>query len=175
MKNLWLTEEERQRDTIAMLKDQYEHGHPDFIPIMVEQINMHDEKNHDYARGGDPLGNFRRVSAILSLYPNFPYNTPVGLAFIYALKQLDAEAWSMCVGGEFKVEGFTGRTNDQAIYANIRRCIRQEEARDAACRSDQSQCADTVIHSSKPICGEAAEGATRTPRYAPEPSRHRGY
>lgn len=162
------------------LKRCYTHGHPDFIPIMVEQIEMHDMKNHDYARGGDPLGNFRRVSNILSQYPNFPFNTPAGLALIYALKQLDAEMWSMCVGGEFKVEGFTGRTNDQAIYANIRRCIRQEEARNAETGPDQSDRADTVIHSTQPLGGEKDRGEVISirrydpPTRATEPASERG-
>jgi hypothetical protein len=106
------------------LRTQFPYGHPLYIPIVVRQVALHSNKNHDYARGGDPLGNFRRVSNILKQWPNFPYNTPEGVAFIYALKQLDAEAWTMCQGGECKVEGLEGRTDDQAIYANIRRCIR---------------------------------------------------
>lgn len=109
------------------LRKQFPWGHPLYIPIVVEQVALHSNKNHDYARGGDPLGNFTRVANMLKQWPNFPYNTPEGVAFIYALKQLDAEAWTMCQGGECKVEGLNGRTDDQAIYANLRRCMREED------------------------------------------------
>jgi hypothetical protein len=109
---------------IDILKEEFPHGHTRFVTTLLEQMKLHSDKNHDYARGGDPLGNFVRVSSMLKLWPNFPYNTPEGVAFIYALKQLDAEAWTMCQGGECKVEGLSGRTDDQAVYANLRRCMR---------------------------------------------------
>ncbi len=112
------------KELASALRQAYPYGHPSFVDILVEQAKLHSDKNHDYARGGDPLGNFDRVATILSLYPNFPYHTPEGVAFIYALKQVDAEAWAMCQGGENKVEGLEGRTNDQAVYANLRRCMR---------------------------------------------------
>lgn len=114
-------------EIVDQIKEAFPFGHPRFVPVMVDQIKLHSDKNHDYARGGDPLGNFTRVSSILAMYPNFPYATPAGVAFIYALKQLDAEAWTMCQGGECKVEGLDGRTDDQAVYANIRKCIRSVE------------------------------------------------
>lgn len=108
------------------LRAAFPYGHAQFIPTMLAQVELHSNKNHDYARGGNPLGNFNRVASILALYPNFPVATPEGVAFIYALKQLDAEAWSMCQGGECKVEGLDERTTDQAIYANLRKCMRSE-------------------------------------------------
>jgi hypothetical protein len=106
------------------LKDAFPFGHPRFVSTVVSQIKLHSDKNHDYARGGDPLGNFIRIATMLKLWPNFPYDTPEGVAFIYALKQVDAEAWTMCQGGDCKVEGLGGRTDDQAVYANLRRCMR---------------------------------------------------
>lgn len=112
-----------------VLREYFPYGHGDFIPTLLQQMQLHSDKNHDYARGGNPLGNFTRVASILKLWPGFPYDTPEGVAFIYALKQLDAEAWSMCQGGDCKVEGLDGRTDDQAVYANLRRCMRRENTR----------------------------------------------
>jgi hypothetical protein len=106
------------------LRAAFPYGHPGFIPTLTAQMKLHSDKNHDYARGGNPLGNFARVAGMLKQWPGFPYDTPEGVAFIYALKQLDAEAWTMCQGGACKVEGLDGRTDDQAVYANLRRCMR---------------------------------------------------
>ena len=109
------------------LKQVFPHGHPHFVPLMVKLMDLHSKKNHDYARGGSPLGNFDRVAGMLKLWPNFPYDTPAGVAFIYALKQVDAEAWSMCQGGECKVEGIAERITDQVVYGGIRLCMQQDK------------------------------------------------
>ena len=53
-----------------LLHNQFQHGHPKYIELALRDIELHNKKNHDYAQGGDPLGNFQRVSEILSLYPN---------------------------------------------------------------------------------------------------------
>ena len=76
-----------------LLREAYPHGHPDFIPRMLEVIQLHSDKNHDYAMGGPPLGNFERVSKIMQLYPDFPWATPHGAATVYMLKQFDAFMW----------------------------------------------------------------------------------
>lgn len=119
--------EEKEDDLSKELRAMFPHGHPHFIVKLLGQMDLHSRKNEAYAGGGDPLGNFKRVAMILSLYPNFPYDTPTGVAFIYALKQMDCEAWSMCQGREDKVEGYDGRTDDQAVYANLRSCLRYDE------------------------------------------------
>lgn len=108
------------------MMDLFPNGHPEFVPALLAQMQLHNDKNFDYARGGNPLGNFVRVANILKQWPEFPFDTPAGVAFIYALKQLDAEAWTMCQGGECKVEGLEGRTIDQAVYATLRHCLRVE-------------------------------------------------
>lgn len=112
------------------LRTLWPHGHAGYIPAVVEQIALHSDKNHDYARGGDPLGNFARVAAILAQWWPDVFggaNGPAIVAFIYALKQVDAEAWSMKQGGECKVEGIEARLQDQAIYANIRLCMAKDK------------------------------------------------
>src|SRR5574342_296492 len=59
-----------------LLRELFPYGHEEFIPTVLKQIRLHSDKNHDYARGGNPLGNFTRVAAILKLWPGFPYDTP---------------------------------------------------------------------------------------------------
>ena len=113
-------------DVQLALRTRYPYGHPNFIPTILEQVELHNNKNHDYARGGDSLGNFKRVAAILAAYWPEVFGGekgPAVLAFIYALKQVDAEGWQYAQGGESKVEGVEGRLMDQAVYANIRLCM----------------------------------------------------
>lgn len=112
------------------LREAYPHGHESYIGIALDQIALHSRKNKAYAGGGDTLGNFKRVAAILAQYWPGVFGGDDGpeiVAFIYALKQVDCEAWSMCQGTEDDIEGFTGRTNDQAVYANLRRCMREDK------------------------------------------------
>ena len=49
---------------IKELKKLYPYGHPNFIELAVNCMELHSQKNHDYAKGGNPLGNFNRVSEI---------------------------------------------------------------------------------------------------------------
>jgi hypothetical protein len=110
-------------EIIRLIKKQNPHGHPLFIPITLEEIGMHSKKNHDYAAGGDPLGNFTRVAMILYQYPNLDLSDPAIVAMIYMLKQLDAYLWAKSNGHDLKVEGVDGRLADISIYAKIVRCM----------------------------------------------------
>lgn len=101
----------------------FPHGHPNFVKKLVEDARLHSAKNHDYAAGGDPLGNFKRVADILSLYPDFPISTPQGVLITYMLKQLDAVMNQMSSKHEFKVEGLEARMQDVSVYATIFRCM----------------------------------------------------
>lgn len=114
-----------RQNLIDALRDWCPNGDPHFVEVLLEQAELHSLKNKAYAGSGNPLGNFNRVAEILKLYPRFPYDTPEGVAMIYSLKQLDCELWSMSQGTEDAIEGFTGRTNDQSVYANLRRCMRE--------------------------------------------------
>jgi len=51
------------------LKEMYPNGHPRFIKLALDCMELHSQKNSDYAKGGDPLGNFDRVSKIMQIYP----------------------------------------------------------------------------------------------------------
>ena len=103
----------------TVLRAQYPYGHPLFIPRMLELLKLHSDKNHDYAMGGPPLGNFERVSQIMRLYPEFPWATPHGAATVYMLKQFDAFMWQTRTGFEAKSEGAIPRLGDITVYSQI--------------------------------------------------------
>lgn len=100
------------------------HGHPYFHELSEQESRVHDAKNHDYAQGGHPLGNFHRVSMILRLYPGLRLDDPVVVAVVYALKQWDAALWMLSQGHESQTgEGLHERLGDVAIYAKLARCL----------------------------------------------------
>ncbi len=112
----------------AALRGLFPHGHRSFIPMLIEQMELHSRKNHDYASGGDPLGNFDRVSKILALYPGLKLADPSIVAVIYMLKQLDAALWLKSNGHRAVVQGSDERWADVSVYSNIIRIIEQRDA-----------------------------------------------
>lgn len=102
------------------------HGHPDFYKKIDEMKVLHSNKNHDYAHGGDPMGNFKRVAAIFSLYPNLKLSDPAVVALAYAMKQVDAVLWMLSSGHSAKVEGLHSRLQDIAVYATIADILLEE-------------------------------------------------
>lgn len=111
---------------IAGIRDVFPHGHPSFLPITMREVQLHSNKNHDYAAGGDPLGNFKRVAAILALYPDLKLSDPRVVTLVYTLKQLDAVLWGLNKGIVQKVEGLNDRLGDISIYSKIAMCINEE-------------------------------------------------
>ena len=109
------------------IQEEYPHGHKRYIPILLEHAKLHSDKNHDYASGGDPLGNFKRVAAILALYPGLDPSHPVVVALTYALKQVDAVLWSLAKNIKAKVEGRGKRLDDIAVYAVLARILDEEK------------------------------------------------
>ena len=101
------------------LKELAPHGHPEYAKRVLDHLILHSNKNHDYAKGGDPLGNFNRVSNILDQYPNFPIGSNYGNAIVQMLKQIDALIWGLCQNTQHKVEGFSSRCDDIAVYADL--------------------------------------------------------
>lgn len=114
---------------VAALREACPHGHPEFIPMLVSQAKLHSDKNHDYAKGGSPLGNFERVGAILALYPGLDPSDPVIVMMIYALKQLDAFLWGKAKGIQQKVEGSVERLGDINVYSGIAICAEKDKAK----------------------------------------------
>ena len=101
-------------------------GHPRFYEMTKEEEELHSAKNKDYAQGGDPLGNFKRVSAIKRLYLGLPWDSPVGVALGYMFKQLDAGLWMLAQKYEGEVETIDTRFTDVHVYAKIARILLQE-------------------------------------------------
>ena len=100
------------------------HGHPDFYKYLEAMAKLHSAKNKDYTQGGEPLGNFHRVSAILKIWG---YDIPPWLvAAIYALKQQDASMWMLSQGYEGEVEGVDKRVEDEGVYAVLKRILLKE-------------------------------------------------
>jgi len=102
-------------------------GHPGFYELTKKMNSTHSAKNHDYAKGGDALGNFKRVSAIKRLYPNMDWSSPVGVCLGYLLKQLDCGMWMVSEGYEPEVENYKARMIDVAVYSLISIILNEEE------------------------------------------------
>lgn len=116
-------------DTVADdLRAIYPHGHPAFLPTTLREIQLHSDKNHDYAKGGKPTGNFDRVAAILGQYPKLKLSDPRVVALVYALKQLDAVLWGLSENITHKVEGLNDRLQDISVYSKIVMCMNQDLA-----------------------------------------------
>jgi hypothetical protein len=103
-------------DGIYMSK---ETGHPRFYELSQAECDLHAAKNHDYARGGDPMGNFNRVSTILGLYPDFQWQSPAGFAWLLMWKQIDAVMWAMSKGDAQRVESVQDKLMDISVYSKL--------------------------------------------------------
>lgn len=92
-------------------------GHPKYKKLTEDELRLHSEKNQDYARGGDPLGNFKRVSDTLA---KWGYEMPPrDVAFIFMMKQLDVVGNMLGQDYEGQTEGIKGRLMDIAVYAKL--------------------------------------------------------
>ena len=102
------------------------HGHPKYLELTEDELVLHSEKNLDYTSGGDSLGNFKRVAAILSNYPGLNPADPAVVSITFMLKQLDAALWMTCQGYDGKVETIDKRLQDAHIYIKIARILRND-------------------------------------------------
>lgn len=118
--------EARDISTEDLLRQKHPYGHPRFLPITLREIALHSDKNHDYAKGGEPLGNFTRVATILALYPDLKLSDPRIVALTYAMKQLDAVLWGMNSGIKHKVEGANQRLQDISVYVKLVMCMNED-------------------------------------------------
>jgi len=114
-------------EVVATLREKYPFGHPRFLELTVQEAELHSEKNHDYAKGGDPLGNFDRVASILALYPGLDLSDRKVVALVYALKQMDAVLWGLSAKIQHRVEGFLPRLRDISVYSKIVMCMVEDE------------------------------------------------
>lgn len=114
---------------LAKLQQEYPHGHPEFLPMLLEKMKLHSDKNHDYAAGGRPLGNFERVADIFKLYPGLRLSDPLVVMLAYAMKQIDATLWGISAGIDQKIEGPIERLGDVLVYAGIAICALKDRAK----------------------------------------------
>ncbi len=127
--NSWMFVDATAAATISTedwLRNEFPHGHKHYLPVALKQLELHSQKNWDYASGGDPLGNFDRVAAILGNYPNLKLSDRRVVALVYALKQIDAVLWGINSNITQKVEGLDSRLDDIAVYATIVQCMNSE-------------------------------------------------
>jgi hypothetical protein len=102
-----------------ILRLAYPHGHPDFIGKCIKEMALHSDKNYDYAAGGDPLGNLKRVANMLSMYPGLDLSDAAVVTMVLLLKQLDAYLWLKSNKHKPKVEGTGPRLRDISVYTKI--------------------------------------------------------
>ena len=91
--------------------------------LTQDELKLYQVKNEDYTKGGDPFGNFNRVSSILALYPKLNLSNPQVVCLVYLMKQLDAVLWMLSEGYEGKLENIDTRLTDIHIYAKIARLL----------------------------------------------------
>ena len=102
-------------------------GHPRFYEILDELRNLHSRKNHDYAAGGKPTGNFDRRAALMRLYPGLVLDQNYKVAAWDILKQLDAALWMLAKGHESQSGEDVGqRLRDVACYAILAELMYEE-------------------------------------------------
>lgn len=104
-------------------------GHPRFYAILEEMSDLHNRKNKDYAAGTreGSLGNFKRVSQIMRLYPGMDWSSPFGVSTVFKLKQFDAGMTLKAQNRESVTgEPVEARLMDQAVYTIIEMIIEEE-------------------------------------------------
>jgi hypothetical protein len=116
-------------DVEKICRARFGHGHPNYVKITLEELELHNRKNEEYASGGDALGNFKRVAVIKSLYPNFPWDKPVGVALSFALKSFDAVLWGLATKRDLAIDSYDERLADVGVYVKLMRLLLKEESK----------------------------------------------
>ena len=111
---------------VEILRKHFPNGHPSYLELTLDELDLHSKKNDDYARGGDSLGNFRRAAHMFEQYPGLGLGLPEVQALVYAMKQLDASLWMLSQGYEGKVEDVDTRLRDVHNYAKLARLLHRE-------------------------------------------------
>ena len=108
------------------MKEEYS-GHPEFYKILDKMKELHNRKNAQYATSKDPLGNFRRASALVEKLLN-PKIKNKKLAYLLVLmsKQVDGVYEMLGESKEDTVEELNDKLMDIAIYAVLAMIIEKE-------------------------------------------------
>lgn len=148
------------------------HGHPEFYKLLGKIAQLHSDKNYDYAKGGNPLGNFERVARFLKEYPSLDLSNPAIIAIIYSLKQLDAVLWMYSEGHESKTgEGITARLLDDAVYKLIAVVIEGEKARKVEYETETDKFRGGVVIKDGIVDKTGPDAVTIPPECKIEPCR----
>ena len=97
-----------------------------YAELTEQELDLYKKKNADYARNGRQHGNFERVAAILSNYPNLRLSDTRVVCLTYLLKQLDAALWMINQNYDGQVETIDSRLTDVHVYAKICRLLNQQ-------------------------------------------------
>lgn len=111
---------------VETLRKEFPYGHKDFIPLLLDKMRLHSEKNYGYAAGGDALGNFNREAALFALYPDIDMSRPVAIAAFNMLKQFDCLMWSLN-RGHVADDEIERRAEDCLVYSGIITLLIREE------------------------------------------------
>ncbi len=109
------------------MSKKYKNGSPRFYQIMESLMQLHSEKNKDYATNVDPLANFHRVAEICKRYKLITEgHESEKVALIYMLKQLDCVLALIGDNREGNVEGVSKRLDDIAVYSVLTEVLHEE-------------------------------------------------
>jgi len=124
---------------LAFVREKFPHGHPDFYEIMIDLMDLHNRKNHDYASDENPLSNFQRVGHLADIYNvwGWKVSSAVKIACINKLKQFDAYMNLLQEGKEALVEGVPERLKDVAVYSVLEMILLEESAKYPRITADQ--------------------------------------
>lgn len=101
------------------LRTLFPKGHPEFVTLTMQEMQLHSDKNGDYSGGVDPLGNFKREAALFALYPGLDMSDPVVVCMQLLTKQYDAAMVLLSQGKKGDVESVAARLFDVSVYAKL--------------------------------------------------------
>jgi hypothetical protein len=117
------------------------HGHPKFLEIIAELIELHSVKNRQYAGKSDPLGNFRRGSNICyKTYGSFrddPYRAQIAYALNLVSKQVDGVAEIVGESKEGTWDSLYEKLRDYAVYFAIMMVIEKLRTEEIESKKDK--------------------------------------
>jgi hypothetical protein len=119
---------DKEQELLKDIKEQFKAGDPKFAENCFEIMSLYNRKNGDYAKVGDPHGNFERVSQLKRIWPNMDWSSPVGVCIGYAFKQLDAGMSMLSNNYEGQIENVETRFQDVIVYFMIARLLHTREA-----------------------------------------------
>lgn len=155
-----VSESDQASWVVRWLRAAFPYGHADFIPMCLQEMALHSDKNHDYAGPGrNPLGNFYRRAAIYALYPGLDLSDPAVVAVVDALKQLDAYLWFKSNKHTAKVEGLESRLRDGSVYLKLAAILEREAANERGRGVQEEKVEETTSNQGGNTTGDSGVAA----------------